>query len=145
MIISIPKILRERLGEDETETLVAMLNDYGKEIEDSVLKNAVKSFELVVAREISGLREEMNHGDSSLREEMKFGDAALREAMQEGDAALREAMLEGDAALRSELHKEIGILRSEIHKTSSSQMKWMFLFWVGQIGVITSLFFAFRS
>jgi hypothetical protein len=54
-------------------------------------------------------------------------------------------MKAGDAALRSEAHKEIGILRSETPKTSAPQIKWMFVFWVGQIGIIAGLFFAFRA
>ena len=38
---------------------------------------------------------------------------------------------------------EIGKLRTEMHDLRANMIQWMFLFWIGQIGVITGLLFAF--
>ena len=51
------------------------------------------------------------------------------------------------AGLRSEFFEEISKLRSEllgkIEENKSSTIRWMFLFWVGQIGTLIGILFAF--
>ena len=39
----------------------------------------------------------------------------------------------------SKLSREIGELREEIAEKHANTIKWMFIFWVGQIGVITGI------
>ena len=50
------------------------------------------------------------------------------------------------AGLRSEMHEEIAGLRvdvtTEIQKCRSDTIKWMFIFWIGQIGVLTGIVLA---
>jgi hypothetical protein len=58
--------------------------------------------------------------------------SGLREEMKEGDRSLGEEMRAGDAALRS-----------EIHKNKADTIQWMFLLWIGQIGAILEILFAF--
>ena len=128
MIISIPKPLRERLGEEASESLVAMLNDYGREIEGSIIEKAEKRFEVVLIREIGALREEMHAADAGLREEMQALGAGLREEMQ---------------SMEIRLGKEIAAVSSEVHRASAANTRWMFVFWVGQIGAIMGFMFAF--
>jgi len=38
---------------------------------------------------------------------------------------------------------EIGSVRNEIYSAKSELIKWMFIFWVGQVGVILGILFAF--
>ena len=38
---------------------------------------------------------------------------------------------------------EIGSVRNEIYGIKSELIKWMFIFWVGQVGVILGILFAF--
>ena len=41
------------------------------------------------------------------------------------------------------LAEEIGKLRVELHGIRAELIKWMFIFWVGQVGTITAILFAF--
>lgn len=41
------------------------------------------------------------------------------------------------------LAEEIGKVRQEISEAKADLIRWMFVFWVGQIGVITGILFAF--
>jgi hypothetical protein len=41
------------------------------------------------------------------------------------------------------LSEEIGKVRVEMHSIKSDLIKWMFIFWVGQLGAMIALFFAF--
>ena len=97
-IISIPKPLREKLGDEAADSLAVLMNQIEKESSENALVRAEDRFEKKLALEIS--------------------------------------------ETRIELKKEISELRIEMGKNFSSAIKWMFLFWIGQIGVLTSILFA---
>jgi hypothetical protein len=44
---------------------------------------------------------------------------------------------------RAEVAGEISKLRAEMHDLRASLIQWMFVFWIGQIGVLIGLFFTF--
>ncbi|HEV8716532.1 MAG TPA: hypothetical protein VGX03_27400 [Candidatus Binatia bacterium] len=94
-VIAVPKPLREKLGEEGTDALVALINEAGESNKKSVIEVVEERFERRLAEEIGKVREEI----SRLRVEM--------------------------ADLRANL------------------VQWMFLFWIGQIGVLTGILFAF--
>ncbi len=119
-IISIPKFLREKLGEDGPEALAKMLNEQEKETEGSIIRTAELRFEKKLSEEISGLRGDMYENRTSLREEMVLMNTALREEMVRGDT----------------------ILLKEIQKSKTETIRWMFIFWIGQIGAVLGILFA---
>ncbi len=41
------------------------------------------------------------------------------------------------------LRQEIAEVKVEMHQTKSELIKWMFIFWIGQIGMILGILFAF--
>lgn len=45
--------------------------------------------------------------------------------------------------IKSDLEVKIGQLRIEIAQTKTEIIRWMFIFWVGQIGVLTAILFVF--
>jgi hypothetical protein len=45
----------------------------------------------------------------------------------------------------SKVHDEISKLRVEMHKNQAATIRWMFIFWVGQIGALLGILFAFFS
>lgn len=98
-VITVPRPLREKLGEEGTDALVALINEAGENNKQSVIEVVEERFERRLIEEIGKLRLEMTDGTSKLRTEM--------------------------ADLRANL------------------IQWMFLFWIGQIGVLTGILFAF--
>jgi bifunctional DNA-binding transcriptional regulator/antitoxin component of YhaV-PrlF toxin-antitoxin module len=110
-VITIPKPLRDKLGDEAVESFAMLL----KEVEFEGRKDA-----LVIAEE-------------------KF-----ERRLSEEIAKLRIEMKEEIAKLDRRITEEIAGLRVEIAKTKSEIIKWMFIFWAGQIGVITALFALLR-
>jgi hypothetical protein len=104
-IISIPKPLREKLGEEGTEALVQVLNQNEKEFKSSVIDFAEQRFEQSLSREIAAVR-------------VDLADAEKR------------------------LMTEIADLRGGIAKSKSDTIKWMFIFWIGQIGAVLGIIMA---
>jgi hypothetical protein len=55
---------------------------------------------------------------------------------------LREEMIRSDLNVRNELKSDIADLRGRVEKSKSDTIKWMFLFWVGQIGAVLGIILA---
>lgn len=86
--IAIPRPLREKLGDDGADALVAVINEATKNQREDIVAFVEEKFERRLA-------------------------------------------------------EEVGKLRQEIAEVKADIIRWMFLFWVGQIGVITGILFAF--
>ena len=97
-IISIPKSLREKLGDDGSDALVQVLNEQERETRDSVIDIA------------------------EMRFEKRLGEVESRFGVRLGEVE--------------------GSLREEIQKSKVDTIKWMFIFWIGQIGALFGILFA---
>jgi preprotein translocase subunit SecD len=127
-VITVPRPLREKLGEEGTDALVALINEAGENNRQSVIEVAEERFEQRLAEEMSKVREEM----SKLRVELS------------GEMSKLRVELSGETSkLRVELSGETSKLRAEMHDLRANLVQWMFLFWIGQIGVLTGILFAF--
>jgi hypothetical protein len=131
-VIAVARPLREKLGEEATDALVALINEADESNKESVIELVEERFEHRLGEEIGKLRTEMNEGFGKIRMEMTEGTSKLRTEMVEGTSKLRTEMVEGMSKLRTEMAD----LRANL-------IQWMFLFWIGQIGVLTGILFAF--
>lgn len=87
-VITIPKVLREKLGEDGADSLVELINKADAGVKEDVLVLVEEKFERRLAEELSKVNE-------------------------------------------------------KISETKAEIIRWMFIFWVGQIGVMIGILFAF--
>jgi hypothetical protein len=71
---------------------------------------------------------------------MHHGFAAVRQEMHGGLAALKHEMNGRFGAVGQEMHGGFAALRHEIATRHVDQLKWSFLFWVGQVAVVAGLF-----
>ncbi|MBI3799083.1 MAG: hypothetical protein HY268_19225 [Deltaproteobacteria bacterium] len=120
-VITVPRPLREKLGEEGTDALVALINEAGENNKQSVIEVVEERFERRLSDEISRLRVELAEEMSKLRVELA-GEISR---------------------LRVELFGETNKLRAEMHDLRANLIQWMFVFWIGQIGVLIGLFFTF--
>jgi hypothetical protein len=93
---------------------------------------------------LASLRQRVSVGDvpSELSGRIEFRSRCGRSVTEEASKLraeighLRGEMIERIESVRSELTGRIESVRSEL-------IKWMFVFWVGQIGAIVGILFAF--
>ena len=105
-IITVPKVLREKLGDDGADALVDLFNQSEQRQKEDVLEFVEEKFEWRLNEELSTLRIEMNERFATVNE--RFAE-----------------------------------LEVKIEATKSYMVRWMFAFWVAQVGVILGILFAF--
>ena len=103
LVNDVPAPLRERVGPEGTNGLLAILERTRDESVAAAMTACVDRFERRLVETSSALRLEM-------------------------------------AGLRQETHDGFAALRHEIATRHADQLKWSFLFWVGQVAVVAGLF-----
>ena len=121
MCVSIPKALREKIGEEAAESLIELLNTSSQNSQNNVITLAEEKFERRLAEELAKVRSEISEVKTELRSEISSNISSLK----------------------SDLEKRISEVKEESHKNQTATIRWMFLFWVGQIGAMLGILFAF--
>jgi hypothetical protein len=128
----VPESLRLRLGGDGTEGLLEVLERTREESVTAAMTACGDRFERRLVETSAGLRLELHDGLAALRLELRDGLAAVRQE-------LRDEL----AAVRQELHHGLAAVRQELAEQRADQLKWAFLFWVGQVAAIAGLLAVF--
>ena len=166
---AVPMALKDRLGPEATEGLLRVLDQVRIDLREDVITACHERFERRLVEEVSGLRVQIAQAESSIRQDMTRLGADLRQEigavrtdLREEIGTLRTDLRQEIAALGTELRQEIGAertdlrreiaalgteLRQEIAGVSSRMasdrfelLKWAFLFWIGQVVAIGTLF-----
>ena len=127
-IITVPRVLREKLGDNGADSLVDLLNRVSDHTRDDVLIFVEEKFE-------HRLSEEMVRVNQRITEEV----SKVNQRITEEIAKVNQRITDEVAVVRG----EVQTLRTEMHGMRADLIKWMFIFWVGQIGVILGMLFAF--
>ena len=125
LVNDVPAPLAERLGPEGTNGLLAILERTRDESVTATMAACSDRFERRLVETSSALRLEM---------------AGLRQEMRNGFAAVRHEMDGRFGAVQQEMHGGFAALRHEIATRHADQLKWSFLFWVGQVAVVAGLF-----
>ncbi|BCB97227.1 hypothetical protein JZK55_21490 [Dissulfurispira thermophila] len=116
-VITIPKALRDKLGDEAAESFAVLL----KEVEHEGRKDA-----LVLAEE---------RFERRLSEEV----ASLRVKISEVKAELETKISEVKAELETKISEVKAELEAKISEVKVDIIKWMFIFWAGQIVVLIAI------
>ncbi len=113
-VITVARPLREKLGDDAADSLVTLLNQSSGSTRIDVIVLVEEKFERRLAEEIAKLRVQVTDEIAKLRVE------------------LHNAIVVGDAALRVEMAR----MRADV-------IRWMFIFWLGQLATMIGIALAF--
>jgi len=117
------------LGEDKA----AILAEFVEYVESrkAATSQELKETELRLQREIEQVRLELTREI----EQVKLEVEQVRKELKETELKLQKDIEQ----VRLELTKEIEQVRREISETKATLVKWMFLFWTGQLVAIAGL------
>ncbi len=128
-IINVPKVLREKLGDDGVEALLELINLADEKMKENIIEIQTEKYERRLTEEISRLRSE--------------DLAKLDKRVTEVEAKLDKRINETEVKLDKRITEVEARLKVEISRTYANIIKWMFIFWALQIGVITAILFTF--
>ncbi|MBO8132133.1 MAG: hypothetical protein H0Z29_11620 [Candidatus Marinimicrobia bacterium] len=142
-VVTVKKPLREKLGDDGIEALVELINEAQKETKNNVIQFVEEKFEKRLSEELAKVRVELTGRIEGVRTELKSEIESLRSEMKSEIENLRSEMKSEIEGLRTNDERIKTELIERIEKKHSDTVKWMFIFWVGQIGAILGILFAF--
>ena len=129
--VVIPRLLRDAFGDDVSESLVDFFNELLANSRQETIIFVEEKFERRLTEDLARL-------DKRITEEI----GQLRQEMVEGNAQLRQEMVGGNAQLRTEMANVKAELSAQIADYHARQLRWMFVFWIGQVGVIVAILLA---
>ena len=129
--VVIPRLLRDTFGDDVSESLVDFFNELLANSRQETIIFVEEKFERRLTEDLARL-------DKRITEEI----GQLRQEMVEGNAQLRQEMVGGNAQLRTEMANVKAELSAQIADYHARQLRWMFVFWIGQVGVIVAILLA---
>ncbi len=138
-ILTVPRVLREKLGEEGAEALVELLNTIGHQERDNLLVLVEERFARRVGEESAHLKGHVSEVKSVLEGQIREVEAKLENQIREVEAKLEKRITEVEA----KLEKRVGELESKFEvrlaQVRADLIRWMFIFWAGQIGVLVAL------
>jgi hypothetical protein len=139
----VPKVLREKLGEEGTEALIELLNGTAGQARTDVLTFVEEKFERRLSEEATKLdvkiSEEVSKLDVKISEEVAKLETRITNEVAKLDVKISEEV----AKLETRITNEATKLDVKISDIKADLVRWMFIFWVGQLGAIIGILFAF--
>ncbi|MEO0290667.1 MAG: hypothetical protein ABIN15_05450 [candidate division WOR-3 bacterium] len=146
-IITIPKVLREKLGDDGVDALIELLNASNEKLKIDLIELQTEKYERRLAEETAKIDKRITEETAKIDKRITEETAKIDKRITEETAKIDKRITEETARLDKRITEEISKLRAEfnekISKTYANIIKWMFIFWVGQISVMTLIFFSF--
>ena len=124
-LVAVEKPLQEKLGNEASASLIRLINLSQTEQKKDILEFVEEKFERRLSEEISGLKSSLLEKITDTRAELMTHISQTREELMEQIYKTREEMITYSA------------------KTKADLIKWMFIFWAGQVGIILGMLFAF--
>jgi hypothetical protein len=145
-VITIPKALRERLGDEAVESFVLLLKEIEHEGRKDALVLAEEKFERRLSEEVASLKVYIGGVKSELEAkiaklEVKISDVKtdLETKIADAKSDLEIKIANAKADLESKISNMKADLEGKISNMKADLIKWMFLFWAGQIVVLIAI------
>ena len=130
--LTVEKPLRDKLGEEASESLLRLVNQSVDQRKHEMLEFIEEKFERRLTEEIGKVNARITDETGNLR-------LAIAQTEQRLDNRITAEI----SKVNERMTTEMGKLDNKIERTRADIIKWMFIFWIGQIGVIMGLLFAF--
>jgi hypothetical protein len=128
VMLRVSVALRERLGEDAARDLETYAEGVSAEWREDVMHAAAERFDARLDALSDRIDIRVATAAAELRVEMADMRAAIRQEMHQGFERIWQAIADLKVSLRH-----------EIASTRVDTLRWSFLFWISEVGVLVSL------
>ncbi|RME44497.1 MAG: hypothetical protein D6791_13035 [Chloroflexi bacterium] len=131
-VIHIPRTLRERLGEQGADELANLLNRATEDASRDTLVLAEEKYERRLSQEMAMMNQNVTETRAELNQHIAEVKTELDQRITEVKTELDQRITEVEARLQTQLAE-----------TKADLIRWMFIFWVGQLATILGVLFVF--
>ena len=132
-VLTVEKPLRDSLKDDAAvDALVRLINQAQEEQKRDIIEIVEEKFERRLSEEISKLEVRLSDKIADL-------DVKLSQRLADSNAQLSQKIADSNA----QLSEKIATSDTKTSSIKAELIKWMFIFWVGQVAVILGILFAF--
>ena len=137
-IVVLPEVIEQKLKISERREVIDFINDLVADTSDGLKKDIIEileeKFEKKLSIELVNLKLELMEKNSSLAEQLNERINKVEAQITKTEAQLNEKITTGNEKLRAELVEKIA-------NSKADMIKWMFIFWIGNvITIIGGLF-----
>ncbi len=144
-VINVPKTLREQLGEQATDELVDLLNQVAEDSRRETLAAVEEKFERRLTEELAVTNQHIVETKSALEQQIVETKSALEQQIAETKSALEQQIAALEARFDAKLAETKAELQAQIANVRADMIRWMFIFWVGQLAAIAGILYALLS
>ena len=142
MVITIPKPLRDKLGDQAVDSLVEVLNQVSNNVRDEILEALDEKLEARLAVTSAELRQFFLEELNKLRREMDQRHADLERQIRDSHTHLQSQIDLQGVKMDKLFEQERSERKAEQATLKAELVRWMFLFWVGQVAVLGGVLYA---
>ncbi|RMD90035.1 MAG: hypothetical protein D6813_09815, partial [Calditrichaeota bacterium] len=128
-----------KLGDEAVDSLVELINQSLGEQKNNIIELVEEKFERRLTQELSKIQKQILETERKLEKQILGVKTGLEKQIQEVKTELRNEIQE----VKSGLEDRITKVEVQMSKNYASIITWMFIFWIGQVGVILGILFAF--
>jgi len=153
-VLTIPKILRENLTEEGAEALVELINKADVKTKENILEYLEEKYERRLVEVTSELRVSFEKRIAEVKTDLEKKIYEAKNELEEKIYEIKSDLEKQIAGVRMDLEKvksefevKISEVKTDIEKRMANYhadiIRWMFIFWAGQIGVMVSILLIF--
>jgi len=142
-VISIPRTLRQQLGDQGTDDLADLLNRTAEEARRDTLVLAEEKYERRLSEELAVTNQNITDTRAELQQNITEVKTELQQNITEVRAELQQNITEVKTELDQRITEVESRLQTQLAETKADLIRWMFIFWVGQLAAILSMLFVF--
>src|SRR3569833_1849628 len=124
------RLLSEKLGNDTTEAMFKYLDNKTERSVEATIKTLATKDDVHKASFL--LKDDLHTSVAVLKDDLHNSVSALKNDLHSSVSALKEDI----AFLRTDFHKQIAESKAE-------NIKWMFIFWIGQVAATLAIILMF--
>jgi gas vesicle protein len=142
-IITVEKPLKDKLGDEAVDSLIRLINQTQTEQKAELLEFVEEKFEHRLTLEIGKVNERLTEEIGKVNERLTEEIGKVNKRLTEEIGKVNERLTEEIGNVNERITQETSKLDVKIESTRADLIKWMFIFWIGQVAALLGILFAF--
>ncbi len=142
-IITVEKPLKDKLGDEGVDSLIRLLNQSQQNQKQDLMVYLEEKYERRLGEEIGAINVTIAEAEKRLDNRITEEIGAINVTIAETEKRLDNRITEEIGKVNERITEEIARVRTDLANTRADLIKWMFIFWMGQVIALVGILFAF--